>query len=306
MSLIVINPIVRIGLVKMAIGLEQYRRSIGLGGFAPLKRRAGSCSTEPYISVIGALVVMSLILSLSNDVESNPGPLPGENTMDTNGSADPNVDKNTQSVLAAIHNMRSEMKAGFDRLDTRIKNIENENKDLRKEVEDLHRKMERMENETRKKRLLIYGVPGERGEPTQRTVRQVSELFDRVGAGDVKLDDVYRIKNAGSKKPIMINFLCKSDKFSFMDKLKSSNENGIYAKQDLPQAIRETRKKLSKFYTSAVSQGKTAKVVWDRLIVNGRAYEYTADTDTIKATVDGVVHEFKYDDVSGTLTEYTR
>ena len=86
-------------------------------------------------------------------------------------------------------------------------------------------------------------------------------------------------EKAGVKKPV-VTFISKSNKFTFMDRLKSSNETDINVKQDLPPDVRETRRKLSRFYEYAIKQGKTAKVVWDKLIVNGVAYQYDQDSNS--------------------------
>lgn len=258
----------------MAIGIEQYRRAIGLGGFAPLKRSCGSCSIEPCVSILGALVIMSLLVACG-DVESNPGPDPDP--------GEPTVDENTRTVLSAINTMKAEMNTRFDKLDDRIKEIEKENVDLRKEVDSLHGKIERMENESRKKRLLIYGLPGSHEEPRQDTDRKVRELFTRIGISDMKFDEAYRIRKSGTKKPVIVTFLGKADKFTFIEKLKSADDmDNIFAKQDLPPDVREKRRKLSRFYNYAVGQGKSAKVVWDKLVVDGVGYEYDPETNAPK------------------------
>ena len=100
-----------------------------------------------------------------------------------------------------------------------------------------------------------------------------SFLTDTLGVNNdaemVHIDSAKRIKNTkGNSKPVIVTFVTTSDRNRIMDKMREIKPQNIYAKSDLPKDVRETRRKLAKFYESAVNQKRKLRVVWDKLEVD--------------------------------------
>lgn len=290
------------------IGLEQYRRAIGLGGFAPLIVRSGiSVLKLGRLSLSKSLLLFLGLLLVMSGLETNPGPETRLDTinLDTDTDTQTEMDENTttanqsptnQDIMTELRNMRSlftsdlnSIKEDLRVLKDTVKSVEFRTTSVEQVVTRLEDRQEDLESRMRRNNLLIYGIPDakESWDQTEMKVRtflkEDLELSDSE-VNEIEIERTHRNGNRIGTRSIIVRFLRWKDSMRIFslakEKLRDSDK---YVKQDFSQKIRETRRLLAPFYDEAVKKGHNPRVVMDKLVVNGIYYQYSPSLKTIVA-----------------------
>lgn len=180
-----------------------------------------------------------------------------------------------------------------DIMEVQVKNIENDNVSLKKEVFGLKERVNSLEYDTRRKNMVLLGIPETPNENDGgnliKNVRKVMAESFKIGTpngtedDDVILDQVIRCKGGvPGRKPILLKFALETDKSRVFQAIRNTEGNHHYkAKNDICKRWRDVRKKLSRFYNKAVAEKRSVKVVQDYIIVDDVKYDYVASADSL-------------------------
>ena len=195
--------------------------------------------------------------------------------------------------------------------------VSNLNKKVTKLESDLkvsEERRERLEAQSRRENLPIYGLPEEKNETWEDTESKVREYIGRdleLNEASISIERAHRIQGSEKPRPVIIKFSFYKDREkvlkTYRQKRKIANdlikehENerqnansadangaddnldeinfGLFRKDitmcaDFPNRVMKARNDLRKFLKSAVAEEKRAYLKYDKLIIDGEVYEY--------------------------------
>lgn len=196
-------------------------------------------------------------------------------------------------IIDAIRALTASMNTQFDKLEESINDrfeqvaigmnsLAAENNKLREQLSDVERRLDRLESTHRRKNVILNGLTGINNEAKTDTEKLVRNFVrERLKSKTIDVDTAQRLNSKRVVKPIKICFSRMSDRNEFFDKVRELGDKDIMVKPDLPNEVRETRRKLSRFYSDAKSKNQKVKVRYDRIIIDGVTYNYDASSDSL-------------------------
>ena len=288
----------------MGISLQQWKIRVGTfvqhGPKQKFRPAMLTLGQKVFTVPLQLTLVMSLLLLLSGDIESNPGP------VDTRQSkqkakyvyANPGEIKDLKSSVEYFNKQ-------FKNMETKINDLESELNTLYQENEKLSKKCQQLEDQSRRDNLIFYGIEEGVGKETwndcERKVRKV--LKEKVGIEDAENDLVISIERAhrlSSKKvssrdrpsqarPVIVKFsswktkeeICFKARKAFKDKVYRDAGYGV--SEDFSVQVREARAKLVPFLLEKRRElpDKPVYLKYDKLVVDKKHYRYLSETETI-------------------------
>ena len=179
--------------------------------------------------------------------------------------------------------------------------LEKENSELKLEIVGLTARCRRLEDEQKKKNLIISGL-----EASRNSNKDVNEIFKQIGMEvgrtqdymcSVKIDQINRMKKKNSGEPgdIIVKLCNLSDKVSILKAAKITKSKNFYLREDFSRETRNIRKYLITPLLNARKEKLKAYLRADKLIVekDGKKNIYTYDEaeDGLKT----LQNNFKFD-----------
>ena len=281
----------------MGVSLQQWRIRIGTfiqhghkGKFKPATLTLRRKSLTVPLQVV--------LILLSGDIESNPGPLTRQASQKSKFDyVNPNEIKDVNSSIEYFNKQ-------FKFMESRISDLESEVTALQDQNMFLNRKCQQLEDQSRRDNLIFYGIKEESDieswNDCEKKVRSV--LKDVVGIKEADKDEVVGIERAhrlSSKKkktsdqtprPIIVKFtrwktkdeICYKARNVF--KNEEHKDSGYGVSDDYSTQVRETRKKLIPFLIRKRKELPDKKVFlkYDKLIVDKKQFQYDAESENIR------------------------
>lgn len=187
-----------------------------------------------------------------------------------------------RSMRCEVRDLRGEMGARFDKLECATAKLATENENLKADVQRLSGQVNFMENERRKRCLVLHGVTSDPKKSPYDSLQRFLTADLNLQEKDIRIDGVRRLSRSnGTQTPLLVSCASWYDKNLLWDTVKNSGLENVSVKPDLPKEVRETRKKLAKFYDQNKAAGKTVKVTWDKLIVDDKTFRYDSKNDSL-------------------------
>jgi hypothetical protein len=166
-----------------------------------------------------------------------------------------------------------------------VSEVERENEDLKQRNEVLLNRVDKLENHvddlegrSRRNNILVHGLEQWEGESQESIELRLKEVFtDKMDLmQDIQFDRVHRL---GTKKnsPIIARCTFYKDKVDIMKAKKKLKGSDIFVGDDFSRGVREKRKKLSSFLKEIREEDKTARLVHDHIVVDGKKYYLDED-----------------------------
>lgn len=130
-----------------------------------------------------------------------------------------------------------------------------------------------LERRIRKNNIVIFGLTVDGSEIVEQTISKLNELFG-LNVTTKDINNIYKIGKS-SNPPIVVefvSFLLKKQVFHDTDKLKALRGTNISVANDLCEEDRQEQKVLRKHLKVARSDNKQARIVGNKLEVEGRLY----------------------------------
>nr|KAG5700407.1 hypothetical protein BaRGS_010320 [Batillaria attramentaria] len=166
-----------------------------------------------------------------------------------------------------------------------------QNRQLNEKVEGLEQKVGNLETQlddaegrARRNNLLFYGIPrtGD-SESWQESEDKVKDVIrEKLGiSDDIQFDRVHRLKG-GADSPVIARFTFFKDKDMVLRKKQSLKGSDIFIGEDYTRRVRDVRRRLSAHLKVAKRDKKSAFMVFDHLMIEGKRYDYDPVSDTIR------------------------
>lgn len=162
-------------------------------------------------------------------------------------------------------------------LEDKLNPIMEENKKLKNEVETLKNKIKYLDKDSRKRNVILHGID-EREENPHNLLELVLEILNKM-TKEANIEDfdkweiseVYRLGRKESKKrrPVMIKLTLAWRRLAILKNNKHFSEN-IYATEDFPKDILQTRNELKQKQQEEIKKGNLAIIRYDKLIIKER------------------------------------
>jgi len=134
----------------------------------------------------------------------------------------------------------------------------------------------RLESHSRKNNLNFFSIPEEAGDSfakTESIPRKFMEKELRVedveDISDERAHGVGKLRSDGKRRPIITKFSFVKDKNFVLSKAPTLAETNFGVSPDFPKEIFDIRKSLLPHLRAARKRGCTAKLVYDKLYIDG-------------------------------------
>ncbi|CAG2231850.1 unnamed protein product [Mytilus edulis] len=168
-------------------------------------------------------------------------------------------------------------------IEDRVRNLERSNRKLESENFELKEKFLELQSHSMKYNLTFGGIRNQDGyeENTEDVLRSfLLEEMEIPNVGDIQFQNLHRLgeRSDGKERSIIARFTRFSDhervNRAAASKLKNKPQFSIY--QQYPREINERRKKLIPKMKEFKRQRRHAKLVYDKLLVDGEVYNLDA------------------------------
>ena len=282
-------------------------------------------------------IVLLTVLTLSSDIEANPGPVGG-----TRSNSKANIDGNDPTlhdVMTAIQGLTTavtDVKTNIADIHTTIKtltdsvtllrettdtlqkqhmevtgdirNLKKHNEMLRAQLSLMENKIENQESHSRRKNLIFSGIPSihsnETSQDCENTLKSTLAKELNTDMSNITFDRVHRINTHKTPHPIIAKFTFYKDRETILRKRSSLRGTNIYINEDYTHKVREIRKQLLKFIPQLKRRNPQQRVtlVFDHLYIDNERYVFDPVSNVIKCK--GRDHEIQLthhsQDISGT------
>lgn len=133
-----------------------------------------------------------------------------------------------------------------------------------------------MENQLKRKNIIIEGLIDERSENWNDLELKVQNLFSSNLGLDTKSIEIERVQRLGQHEEggrprrVMVSLLRLKDKQQILSSAKKLRESKIYMNEDFSGAVLQRRKELWPKLKAARERGDIATLRYDKLIVRPR------------------------------------
>ncbi|KAK7111633.1 hypothetical protein V1264_011234 [Littorina saxatilis] len=175
--------------------------------------------------------------------------------------------------LAEVEGEHNVLRLDIDVLEDRCEDTRSLTQKLEKTVENLEAKVETMDNESRRKNLLFFGIPrvfGETGDDCESKVRDVIYHDMRIHE-TVLICHVQRIGSA-----ILVQFQSSKQREAILRGVKELRaiRSPVYVREDFTKKVRRRREGLGPLLKQLREDGKRARLRQDKLITEDGTYTY--------------------------------
>ena len=261
----------------MGVDTNIWRMRIGC--FCPrkpsVKFRVAVLSVS--LSMATLFVLAMLTVTVSGDVETNPGP-------DTPVAS---VKYTVKELSEMVKGLQVEVKCLKELVQKLTNSLETKTDELSQKTDDL-------ENRSRRDNIVVYGIPEKTGEERETwddceaAVRTVLvedlEMEDAADDGGVGIERAHRVGKRGDKpRPIVVKLTHSKTKAAILtgarQKLRKSE---IKISEDYSFQVRQKRKGLIPEMIKARKEEKEAYLRFDKLVINGKTFQFDLKTGNIK------------------------
>ena len=162
--------------------------------------------------------------------------------------------------------------------------------ELKKDVNDLTRSVNsekeravKLESHSRRNNLIFYGIPEETNESSAKSESLLYSFLEenlKMEEEDIVGMSVERAHRLGKRnangdkpRPIIAKFTFHKDKELILSNARVLAGSDFGISQDFPREIVQIRKELVKVLKQAKKDGHDAKLVYDKLYINGKRYQ---------------------------------
>ena len=193
----------------------------------------------------------------------------------------------------------------IDKNTSKLVEISQENRILRKENESLRSRLDQIEQNQLSNNVMLTGIPEGPYEQYGTTKLRVQEMIAvTIDSGD-REDDLIKAKEINITscnrvgrykhnvaRPISITFVTRDDKESFLSG-KHKLPSGIFASEELPPHIKKRRDRLLPVYHLAKSLPEyrdKCRLTGDKLVINGISY-WIEDISKLAPDLAAFIHQ---------------
>lgn len=208
------------------------------------------------------------------------------------------MDKLEQLINKLRSDIKKDQEDSLDRLETRITSKINEHTDQRiglicEELEKMktvgaehNKRILELEKQAKVRNIILFGVE-EDEKSYEGLENKMINIFNNCLQVKCHKNEIEIIRRMGRKtenklRPIIVTFTTFGKKLAILKNKTHLKDKNYYIKEDFPPQILEKRKELQADLEKARSEGKTAYIRYDRLIVRDadKSSKYASDNNS--------------------------
>uniref|UniRef100_A0ABM0MP64 Uncharacterized protein LOC102801451 n=1 Tax=Saccoglossus kowalevskii TaxID=10224 RepID=A0ABM0MP64_SACKO len=192
------------------------------------------------------------------------------------------VDDGIQQLSSEVRELKSGVKVNCER----IQLLTDEVKYLRDKLYTVEFENDKTKAELLRNNLIFHGLPQsgfENWQETEDALRSfISEKLD-MHAEEIEFERVHRITHVRSRpQPVVARFLRYKQREKVLRASSVLKGTKYWIREDYTPRIRNLRGKLGKYVMEAREEGKSAKLLYDKIKIDNTVYKYDEETETIK------------------------
>ncbi|KAH8030573.1 hypothetical protein HPB51_009634 [Rhipicephalus microplus] len=245
------------------------------------------------------------LLSLCDDVESNPGPKGSSESVRGKESSSENL--SDRSLLLEVLAGQKELMKRMDTIDSSQKDITNTLAQFKDRLESLEcgleylsvcqtkvadvelhvstmksaitskaEKVDDLENRSRRNNIIIHGVSEPQDETLPSLTSRITDDFFK-GKLDLNVTGIERCHRLGSKRPnktrpVIVKLIDYREKLEILRNCVKPKDSGLYVTEDFSQKVRQARKNLWDSKVVNRERNERVKLLFDKVSVNGKLF----------------------------------
>ena len=284
---------------KMGIDVNAWRARIGTftePRKSCFKIAAIMLATKTVSLTIRLMLALSLMITLAGDVESNPGPDTRQAKLTSSGTI--TKEKTIEDLQKDIIDIRKDLFNVTEELKETKENII----DLKDENDQLRKKINKLEDQSRRKNLIFYDLEEDDKEDwatSEKKVRNVIKDSLKLNEETIEIERAHRLgrkieqneRAAGQNRrprPVIVKFSRFKQCDTILQTAKQelrNKDSAIRVSEDYSQEVREVRRNLIPFLQQKRTEnGPNVKVYisFDKLVVGNKRYIWDDKVSTIK------------------------
>lgn len=200
-----------------------------------------------------------------------------------------------EKMFQLINNNMGKMNNKLDAITKEMRQLKQENNELKNKLIIHEDKIEQLEREIRKKNIVVKGIPDEEEENEEKGREKINTVILKMGVEideKTEVDEIRRIGKYDSNRtrPILVKFTKESTKMKILRSARKLKGTDIWVDEDYPKNIQEERRELIQKMKEARNKGETAILRYNKLIINNEIYkkqrkEKQEQTPAVKRTV---------------------
>ncbi|XP_077536069.1 uncharacterized protein LOC144148407 [Haemaphysalis longicornis] len=227
-----------------------------------------TCPRKLHAICLSVRKVLSRLLLLCGDIESNPGPPTSEELLQELLKGQTTIQQRLDRIELSLKTVE-ETALAVKQIDVKVTALDNT-------VQILQNKLTELEDRSRRNNILVYGID-EKDDETNDDLEAavVQGVFNTVLGVNVRsAERIHRIgrKRPDKARPVIVklfDYREKMDVFSKCSKLKGTE---VSISEDYSVATRQKRKKLWDSTTELRSTGNKPKLIYDKLKIGNQLY----------------------------------
>lgn len=200
------------------------------------------------------------------------------------------ISKQNQKLVTTINTLSSEQEkinSDIEKINNMMTNLRSENLKLQNEIENLRKliinhntpnyKISNEKEENNAKKIILYGLQEDRWETEHELYDRIIFAFNDILNINLEgyIEDIKRLGNRGHRRPLQIELLSKKATKQILQNRRLFKNTGLSVSEMLGPESLQVRKNLIKILVEARGKGRRAKIINNRLIIDGQ--EYTPD-----------------------------
>ncbi|KAH8009195.1 hypothetical protein HPB51_012693 [Rhipicephalus microplus] len=228
-----------------------------------------------------------MLLLISGDVESNPGPqiedmlkelLAGQQKISQD------IASLTTTLDSRLKTVEARTAAAAD-LVPRLNKLESTVSDLKNTVEIFDHRNDNLENRLRRNNLIIYGLTETEKETPDQLLETVHELINvKLGVKCENIERWHRLgtpRNNSSPRPVIIKLIDFRTKTQILGNARKLKGSKIYINEDFSARVRQICKSLWQHSVDIRKNADKVRLRHDALIVDSVRYSWDEASGTL-------------------------
>lgn len=167
------------------------------------------------------------------------------------------------------------LKEQITALNSTVAVIRSENAELKVKNTILEKQILVLKRQARENNLIFYNFPETEAVPLLTSILAFIKSSLDIGLEYWEVNSVYRIgKTTGKNRPVIIKLTSNIKKRHILAGASKLKNTGVSVAEDLVEEDRVKQKKLYEHYRAAKSKGYPAKLLTNKVIINGKQYQY--------------------------------
>lgn len=183
------------------------------------------------------------------------------------------------SMMNEIKEMKQDQRSLIEEtkgLREEVESLKGENELMKRRIQEMELRMEREDKEKRRNNVIVKGID------LKHNTAEAEKFFkDKLGS-QVKVNTIIEPQKGKDKLISVVKLNSRQDKELIMENKNKLRGTGVYIDNDLTKTESSVQKQLRDIAKEERQKGKTVKVAFQKIYIEGRCWEWNAENNSIQ------------------------